>query len=276
MSDATKDTWRLILSPPADGATNMAIDEAILEAVGEGLSAPTLRLYSWEPACLSLGYAQPIGQVDRTRLLRRGWDLVRRPTGGRALLHVDELTYSVVAPASHPIVVGGVLPSYQRLSTALSASLMRMGLRVEIHPAADARDAARANPICFEVPSAYELTVDGKKLVGSAQVRRRAGVLQHGSLPLSGDITRILDGLRFEARDERSGAALRLMERAATVESLTSRAATWEWAAECWIQGFQEALGLAFRQEDLTEAEVRSAGQLRVERYQHPSWTERV
>lgn len=254
----------------------MAIDEALLEAVGEGLSAPTLRLYRWEPACLSLGYAQSIGQVDRARLHRHGWDLVRRPTGGRAILHVDELTYSVVAPASHEVVAGGVLPSYQRLSTALSAALLRMGLRVETHPASNLGDTARANPVCFEVPSAYELTVDGKKLVGSAQVRRRAGVLQHGSLPLCGDISRILDGLRFEQEEERSGAAHRLFERAATVESLLGEAATWERAAECWILGFQDALGLGLQQESLSDAEARRATQLSVERYRNPSWTERV
>ena len=276
MPNATLDTWRLILSPPESGAMNMAIDEALLEAVCEGLSAPTLRLYRWEPACLSVGYAQSIGQVDRARLHRHGWDLVRRPTGGRAILHVDELTYSVVAPASHEVVAGGVLPSYQRLSTALCAALLRMGLRVETHPASSLGDAARANPVCFEVPSAYELTVDGKKLVGSAQVRRRAGVLQHGSLPLRGDISRILDGLRFEQEEERSGAAHRLLERAATVESLIGEAATWERAAECWILGFQDALGLSLQQEDLSDAEARGAAQLSVERYRNPSWTERV
>lgn len=276
MPDAARDVWRLILSPPADGSTNMATDEAILEAVSDDFSAPTLRLYSWQPACLSLGFAQPIAQVDRARLLRRGWDLVRRPTGGRAILHVDELTYSVVAPASHAVVAGGVLPSYQRISTALSASLAHMGLRVETHPAAGSGDEAHTNPICFEVPSAYELTVDGKKLVGSAQMRRRAGVLQHGSLPLWGDITRILEGLRFEARADRSNAAERLLERAATVESLTGRAATWEWAAECCILGFQEALDITLQQDDLTGAETDRMAQLKAERFLNPSWTERV
>ena len=270
------DTWRLLLTPPADGATNMAIDEAVLDAVGEGLSAPTLRLYAWEPACLSVGYAQPLDQVDRARLAQRGWGLVRRPTGGRAILHADELTYSVIAPASHPIVAGGVLPSYRRLSTALSASLKEMGLLVETHPEANPGDAERSNPICFEVPSAYELTVGGKKLVGSAQVRRRASVLQHGSLPLAGDLTRILDGLHFDTPGERAAVMPRMIERAATVESLTGRLVTWERAAECWINGFKEALDLAFRLDVLTLPEARRMKELRSDRYQNPSWTERV
>ncbi len=276
MPPTPKDTWRLLLTPPADGATNMAIDEAVLEAVGEGLSAPTLRLYAWEPACLSLGYAQPLDQVDRARLIQRGWGLVRRPTGGRAILHIDELTYSVIAPASHPIVAGGVLPSYRRLSSALSASLKRMGIAVETHPETSLGDAERSNPICFEVPSAYELTVAGKKLVGSAQVRRRACVLQHGSLPLAGDITRILDSLHFDTPGERAAAAPRMLERAATVESLTGRPVTWERAAECWVEGFREALGLELRQDGLTAAEAHRLEVLRPERYLNPSWTERV
>jgi len=81
-------TWRLIITPPAAGAWNMAIDEAILEATGTGSAPPTLRLYGWDPACLSLGYAQPIADADLDRLALAGWDLVRRPTGGRAILHV--------------------------------------------------------------------------------------------------------------------------------------------------------------------------------------------
>ena len=92
--------WRLIIDSPAHGAWNMAVDEAILEQTGRGESPPTLRLYDWQPACLSLGYAQPFADVDVDRLKERGWELVRRPTGGRAILHVDELTYSVSAPAS--------------------------------------------------------------------------------------------------------------------------------------------------------------------------------
>jgi lipoate-protein ligase A len=276
MPSTPKDTWRLLLTPPADGATNMAIDEAVLDGVGEGLSAPTLRLYAWEPACLSVGYAQPLDQVDRARLAQRGWGLVRRPTGGRAILHADELTYSVIAPASHPIVTGGVLPSYRRLSAALSASLKEMGLVVETHPEANPGDGERSNPICFEVPSAYELTVGGKKLVGSAQVRRRASVLQHGSLPLAGDLTRILDGLQFDTPGERAAAVPRMNERAATVESLTGRLVPWERAAECWIKGFKEALDIAFRLDGLTPPEARRVIELRSDRYMNPSWTERV
>ena len=91
-------TWRLLLSEPLSGPENMALDEALLENVGRGMAAPTLRLYAWRPPCLSLGYAQPVGDVDQTALAEHQWDVVRRPTGGRAILHTDELTYAVIAP----------------------------------------------------------------------------------------------------------------------------------------------------------------------------------
>jgi lipoate-protein ligase A len=96
----------------------MAVDEVLLDAVGKNQALPSLRLYSWEPPCLSIGYAQPFIDIDHKRLSDLGWDWVRRPTGGRAILHTDELTYSVVAPLTEPRVSGGVLERYQRLSKA--------------------------------------------------------------------------------------------------------------------------------------------------------------
>src|SRR5512137_2418732 len=126
-------TWRLILHPaPARGAWNMAVDEAILETTGRGEAPPTLRLYAWDPACLSLGYAQPTSDVDLVRLHERGWELVRRPTGGRAVLHTDELTYSVAGPLDEPLLAGTVLQSYSRLARALTEALHLLGLKVEI------------------------------------------------------------------------------------------------------------------------------------------------
>ena len=116
------DVWRLIIGAPARGAWNMAADEAILEHVGRGETIPTVRLYAWEPACLSLGHAQPFADIDLDRLRAHGWEMVRRPTGGRAILHTDELTYSVIAPNTEPRVTGSILESYNRLASALLPS----------------------------------------------------------------------------------------------------------------------------------------------------------
>ncbi len=195
-----KTVWRMLLTPAAPGPWNMALDEAILEAVGQNTVPPTLRLFAWQPPCLSLGYAQSVADVDREQLENHGWDLVRRPTGGRAILHTDELTYSVIAPLTEPRVYGSILESYRRLAQALLSALAVIGLDAQ----AD-KDHARSKknvpsgPVCFEVPSNYEITVAGKKLIGSAQARRREGVLQHGSLPLYGDLTRIVQVLVFDS-----------------------------------------------------------------------------
>lgn len=253
----------------------MAVDEAILEAIGNRASPPTLRLYTWDPACLSLGHAQPIADVDRVRLRGHGWDVVRRATGGRAILHTDELTYSVTGSADEPVLSGGVLESYNRIAQALLLAIRTLGLPVEMK-AEKANDSQEPNPVCFEVPSTYEITVNGKKLIGSAQARKKGGVLQHGSLPLTGDLTRICQALVFENETAREDAAKRLLRRATTVESALGRAVSWSATVQAFVRAFEEQLGLCFEQGELTEFESRRAEELVREKYDHPSWMERV
>lgn len=269
------DTWRLLITPPARGAWNMAVDEAVLEAVGRDQAPPTLRLFAWEPPCLSLGYAQPIGDVDLARLQANGWDLVRRPTGGRAVLHTDELTYSVIAPLDEPHVAGTVLESYNRLAQALVEALRLLVLPVEVQEHAPAPAAKDANPVCFEVPSTYEITVGGKKLIGSAQARRREGVLQHGSLPLTGDLTRILQVLAFPDEISRLRAVERLRLRATTVEAALGRTVTWDEAARAFAGAFGSTLALDLQPGDLIAQERARAGELVAKKYAHPDWTGR-
>ncbi|HLA42925.1 MAG TPA: hypothetical protein VJZ27_05790, partial [Aggregatilineales bacterium] len=124
-------SMRLIFSSPQDGVTNMAIDQAIMEAVSEHQMPPTLRFYAWEPACLSLGYAQRSRDADLKRIHNQGWQIVRRPTGGRAILHVDELTYSISLPQGHALVSGDIMTSYRRLSDALLLGLRKLGMHPE-------------------------------------------------------------------------------------------------------------------------------------------------
>jgi lipoate-protein ligase A len=267
--------WRLLITPPARGAWNMALDESILEHIGRGESLPTLRLYAWAPACLSLGHAQPIADVDMIRLKERGWEVVRRATGGRAILHTDELTYSVIAPNDEPSVTGSVLESYNRLAQALLLAVKNLELPVEMKEG-KANGNSTPNPVCFEVPSAYEITVDGKKLIGSAQARKKEGVLQHGSLPLTGDLTRICQTLVFENESARVDASTRLLERAATVESALGREISWETAAQAFVHAFEAQLGLSFETGDLSESESKRTNELVKEKYDHPSWTMRT
>ena len=253
----------------------MAADEAILEHIGRGESIPTLRLYAWNPACLSLGHAQPFADVDTARLKQHGWEVVRRATGGRAILHTDELTYSVIAPADEPAVAGSILESYNRLAQALLLAVKSLELPVEMKDDVTRDSISHNNPVCFEVPSTYEITVDGKKLIGSAQARKKEGVLQHGSLPLTGDLTRICQALVFENESARENASKRLLERATTVESALGREISWEAAAQAFVHAFEAQLGFIFEREELSESESKRTEELVREKYDHPSWTER-
>jgi lipoate-protein ligase A len=286
-----KTAWRLIRTTEGSGAWNMALDEAILEASGCGDVPPTLRLYLWQPPCLSLGIAQSINDVDLEMLSSLKWELVRRPTGGRAILHTDEITYSVSGPQSDPRLAGGVLESYRILAQAILYGLHRLGMTAEAVDKVDhfPRDSSLSqvdlsnstasvseNPVCFEVPSRYEITVRGKKLVGSAQARRKEGVLQHGTLPLCGDLTRIINVLHFTTQEEMTEAKQRLLDRATTVEKILGYPISWEKAAAEIEEGFKEALNLELHAVELTQAEIDKAHHLMEVKYANPGWTSRI
>src|ERR1700694_187645 len=148
------DAWRLLVDAPAAGAWNMAVDEILLEGVAAGAAPPTLRFYEWMPPCLSLGYFQPFDVVDTDGCRRLGVGVIRRPTGGRAILHDRELTYSVALPASLLGHDGGVLPSYYRLSLALQDGLRRLGVPATLAPESGASGPPVHGPVCFDPPSA--------------------------------------------------------------------------------------------------------------------------
>ena len=268
-------TWRLLKTKAAPGPWNMAVDEAVLEAVCDRKSLPTLRLYAWEPACLSIGYAQSMDEVDRQALSQNGWNLVRRPTGGRAILHTDELTYSVVGWSNDPRLDGGVLESYQRLSQALLLGLQKLSLPAKINEKKSSPDQGDAKPICFEVPSNYEITAGGKKLIGSAQARKKSGVLQHGTLPLRGDLSRITQVLSNDDTDDRVSAGRRLLSRATTVEKVVKRVVSWDEAAEAFALAFSEHLNLEWVEDMLSAEEQERADELVKIKYGAPAWTQR-
>jgi len=258
----------------------MAVDEAILEASGRGLVPPTLRLFAWAPPCLSLGYAQPFTDVDLAVLEQRGWEVVRRPTGGRAILHTDELTYSVSGSVDEPRLVGGVLESYRVLADALLYALQLLDIpaQAEEKPGSATSPAGKPdqNPVCFEVPSNYEITVGGKKLIGSAQARRKEGVLQHGSLPLYGDLTRIVRALVFPDGQARERAASHLLERATTAERILGRPMEWDQAAQAFAEAFTKVLNLQLLPGDLIPQERQRAEALVAEKYANSAWTARA
>ena len=191
-------------------------------------------------------------------------------------MHVDELTYAVIAPENEPRVMGGVLESYLRLSHALLESLKILGLTPQAKEKDVTKQKNKPNPVCFEVPSNYEITVNGLKLIGSAQARRKEGFLQHGALPLFGDLTRIIKALRFSDQAAQDRAETSLLSHATTVEKELGFAPTWEQASKAFQQGFTDILNLSLVKSDLTEKENRRAKELMQEKYGHPAWTKRI
>jgi lipoate-protein ligase A len=166
-------------TPPAPGAFNMALDQALMASVGAG-GDPVLRFYRWSPACVSLGRNQPAaGRYDEGLLRARGIDVVRRLTGGRAVLHARELTYSAVMPDR---ALGSARAAYASINRALVAGLRRLGVPAALQPPSALREPVPSLAPCFQHPAEGEVVSAGRKLVGSAQVRQAGVILQHGSL----------------------------------------------------------------------------------------------
>lgn len=257
------EAWRLIRSCPADGFTNMAVDEAILLAHAHGQVPPTLRLYAWRPPAISVGYFQcALRDVNQEACARDGIGVVRRLTGGRAVFHADEVTYSIVLTEAILSAKGQVrtlLDSYRFLCGGLVAGLRRLGLEATVAPRRKALDSP-SGPNCFAAAASGDLLVDGKKICGSAQTRRYGVVLQHGSLPLS-----LPDATPYWRE---AGA----VPHATDLTRALGRRPSWDEVAQALAAGFAEALGVRWVPGALTEYEHAVADQLRREKYATHAW----
>lgn len=260
-------SWRLLRSAPQSGAMNMAIDDALLQMVSTGRSLPILRLYRWYPPALTLGYSQSIDAgVDLSACRKEGIDVVRRTTGGRAVLHDYEVTYAVVAPSGPPF--GNTVPeSYRIIAGVLREALARMGISAELVPGRSHGRQERA--VCFTAPAQYELLVDGCKVAGCAQKRLGGTFLQHGSLPLDIDLeqlSRILPGGTGESAEERFhgvGWLNRFAPSPLDIDLVETHL----------IAAFAANLPISFIDDAPTAEEVALAEKLHAERYGNPAWT---
>jgi lipoate-protein ligase A len=175
--------WELVLdSTGASGAVNMAVDVGLL-ALAERTGRAFLRLYRFNPPCLSFGRNEPVTGYDRAAIARLGVDVVRRPTGGRAVWHEHEVTYAVAAPIA---AFGGLRLGYWAIQSWLAVALRTLGAKATLAPAGPTPAAPARSGACFAAPVGGEVLVDGRKVVGSAQVRRGGALLQHGSVLLAG------------------------------------------------------------------------------------------
>ncbi len=265
--------WRLICSGRRPGAENMAVDESLLMSHASGDSPPVLRLYGWDPPALTIGYFQShAGQVDEDGCRRHGFDWVRRPTGGRAVLHQHELTYAVVV--SQGLLKGSVLQTYQVLSMSLLSGLRCLGVDAELTEVrrVTRRERQLSSAACFDSATPHELAVDGRKVVGSAQVRQRGVLLQHGSVPLELDRAAVVDCLNLGS-DAVRGRVLRTLEsKAAGLNEVSSEPIDYCSLARALQTGFEETLGVSFERGGLTAVEKRRVEELIRDKYGTDEW----
>jgi lipoate-protein ligase A len=266
-------TWRLLDTGYATGAENMAIDEAIMRAHGRGEVPPTLRFYGWEPAAVSIGYFQSMaGEIDLEAVKAGGYGYVRRPTGGRMIFHHIELTYSVTI--REELLPGGVIETYRELSKGLLEGLEVLGANPEL--SGGERDPRRLDPggnhtACFDSPSAYELTVQGKKVAGSAQTRKDGVIMQHGSIMLDLDVDLLFHLMKAPA-ELKERLKERFRRKAVSLKEAQGRTVSYQEARDAFAEGFRQGLGLTLKPGALTAAEMAEVPALVAEKYGSDTW----
>lgn len=249
---------------------NMALDEALLHSVARGESLPVLRFYRWQPATVTLGYAQSVVKdLDLDVCRRVGLDVVRRSTGGRAVLHDQELTYAVIAPLNTELFGHSVLDCYRVISEILQKTLLQLGLPAQLvpgKPRGGKQNAMKA--ICFSAPSQYELVIDGRKVAGSAQKRHGQAFLQHGSIPVEMDLELLSKALRTSFDDS-------------SAESLKTVGWLNQWSGKPFdIDALEHLLADVFAEHmqiewlfsEPTAIELQQAQRMFQEKFAHPDW----
>lgn len=259
--------WRLIKDSYHNGFINMAVDEAIMIAHKNGLISPTIRFYQWSPPAVSLGYFQDLKKEINVKVCQDiGIDIVRRPTGGKAVLHDQELTYSFIIKENDPLVNDSILETYKKISGGIIRGLSYLGIKAELVPLRGKlenhllgrSDKARIHhldfkSICFSVPSQYEVQVEGKKIVGSAQVRKGGVVLQHGSLLIKLEKDKLFSVFNFPSVQIRE--KLKSKFKATSLEEILKRKIDFSELSNILPRGFEEEFGVRLVESKLTEPE---------------------
>jgi lipoate---protein ligase len=248
---------RFIDSGPAPGALNMGIDEALLGLVSAGESPPTLRLYRWSPPCVTLGYFQSLeAEVDIDACRAAGVDVVRRLTGGGAVFHDAEITYSLVLPLGHELAPDDILESYRGICAGILRGLALLGVESSFEPIND-------------------IAAGGKKISGNAQTRRQGCLLQHGTVLLDLEAELMFSLLKVPAEKMKGRLIEEVKARVTSLGSLLGRAVSYEEAAGALRRGFAEAWGAELEPGRLGEAEMARARALAAERFSQDSWNRR-
>jgi len=266
-------TWRLITNSSSNAFYNMAVDEAIMISHGKNEVPPTLRFYSWEPAALSLGYFQKTNEeINYQNCQKEGIDLVRRLTGGRAILHNQEITYSLIIREDYKLLADSIEKSYQQISRGLVCGLQQLGIPAELKAVERGKKAPMGHSAaCFDAPSWNEVILDNKKLIGSAQRRKNGTILQHGSLPLEMNAENIFRLLNYSSEEQRKKA-----RRTFTLKSTSLKKAGYNFSyselENAIAAGLAQALEIELEKSKLTAAENELAKKLASEKYRSQNW----
>ncbi|MDH3256391.1 MAG: lipoate--protein ligase family protein [Nitrospinota bacterium] len=239
------DEWRWISDGRHSAEENMAVDAALLADCEQGRIPPTVRLYGWSEPAITLGYSQNAeAELDLEHCRELGIPVVRRPTGGRALLHNNELTYAVVAPVSLVPFNRGLKATFQAVSEALLAGLHDLGIQGDLNTSKQrSAPGITRSPACFASLNHCEITVEGKKLVGSAQKRTSKAFLQHGSLIIESDHALFTSVLKFDTESDKIATHQRLMHSTTTLNQVCDRKFSFEEISAALHEGFRKTLG---------------------------------
>ncbi|GHO44667.1 lipoate--protein ligase family protein [Ktedonospora formicarum] len=260
--------YRFVSTGVQDAALNMALDEAILTHHIAGQVPPTLRVFRWKQPSITLGRFQSIErEIEQERCQQHAVILVRRPTGGRAVYHRDEFTYSIVI-GKRDGIPSGVVAAYAYLSQGLLTALQELGIQAEI---SDERVHKNPSAACFASSTQADLTSGGYKLVGSAQVWKDASLLQQGSLPLDDRAEEFFSFLRFPSAEARTEALAQYNEKTTPLHTLAPTA-TWDDVANAFRHGFSTFLQHDFVPGELLPSEWELAHQLVAEKYSKLEW----
>ncbi|WP_236015478.1 lipoate--protein ligase family protein [Planococcus soli] len=259
----------------------MALDEALLTWHSEGLIPPVIRFYSWEPAALSIGYFQKVEkEIDMEAVNRLGLGFVRRPTGGRGVLHEHELTYSIIVSEDYPDMPETVTEAYRVLSEGLLEGFKNLGLDAYFSvPDTDAKRADLKKPksaVCFDAPSWYEMVVEGKKVAGSAQTRQKGVILQHGAILIDLDAEKLLSVFKFPSEEAKERMRIKIPEKAVSINSIRKEPATVEECIHAFKAGFEQALAIEFEPYTLSEQQFADVKALEEKKYANADWNFRV
>lgn len=266
------DTWGLLHTDFHHAAVNMAIDECLLIWHSEGKIPPVLRFYGWSKPTLSAGHFQKLEKtIDFSAIERHGCEFVRRLTGGSAVLHDDELTYSITVSEEKSYISDSVRAAYFTLSKGIMAGFTELGIAADYSMPKEhfERDSSA---VCFEKPSDYEMLVDGKKISGHAQTRKKGVLLQHGSLPFTMNEQVLFDLFKFSTDDMRERQRKVFSKKAITMNEAAGRTITYEEAAQAFQTGFETALNIEFIPLELTKEQWDEVHALAASKYQTDEW----